>query len=41
MLYFSRIIATNKYHFSALAKDDDEIQRLEDIIKAIDKQLVV
>ena len=39
--YFSRVIATNKYHFSIAAKDDDDIQRPEDIIEATDEQLAV
>jgi hypothetical protein len=40
--YFSRVAAPNKFHFSAVAKDDDDdIQRPEDVIEAIDEQLVV
>jgi hypothetical protein len=39
--YFSRVIATNEYYFSAVAEDDDDIQRPEDIIEAIDEQLGV
>jgi hypothetical protein len=41
--YFSRVIAPNKYHFSPVvdADDDTEDQRPEDIIEAIDDQLVV
>ena len=41
MSYFSRVIATDKYYFSAAAKDDDDIQRPEDIIEATDEQLAV
>jgi hypothetical protein len=41
--YFSRVIAPNEYYFSlaADADDDVEVQRPEDIIEAIDDQLVV
>jgi hypothetical protein len=41
MSYFSRVAAPNKYHFSAPLEHSDNIQRLEDIIEAIDKQLAV
>ena len=41
MSYFSRVVAANKYYFSTAAKDDDDTQRLEDIIEAIDEQLAV
>jgi hypothetical protein len=39
--YFSRVVAPDKYHFSAVAEDDDDIQRPEDVIEATDEQLVV
>ena len=39
--YFSRVVAPDKYHFSAVAEDDDNVQRLEDIIEATDEQLAV
>ena len=39
--YFSRVVAPDEYHFSAVAEDDDNIQRLEDIIEATDEQLAV
>jgi hypothetical protein len=39
--YFSRVIAPNKYYFSIVAKDNNDIQRPEDVIEAIDKQLAV
>ena len=35
--YFSRDVAPDKYYFSVVAKDDDNIQRPEDIIEAIDE----
>jgi hypothetical protein len=43
MLYFSRIVAPDKYHFSLAADADDDVedQRPEDIIEATDDQLVV
>jgi hypothetical protein len=39
--YFSRVVAPDEYHFSAVAEDDDDIQRPEDVIEATDEQLVV
>ena len=39
--YFSRVVAPDKYHFSVVAEDDNNIQRPEDIIEAIDEQLAV
>lgn len=39
--YFSRVVAPNEYHFSAVAKDDDDIQRPEDVIEATDEQLAI
>ena len=39
--YFSRVVAPDEYHFSAVAEDDDDIQRPEDVIKATDEQLAV
>ena len=39
--YFSRVVAPDEYHFSAVAEDDDEIQRPEDVIEATDEQLAV
>jgi hypothetical protein len=37
--YFSRVVAPDEYHFSAVAEDDDDIQRPEDIIETTDEQL--
>jgi superfamily II DNA helicase RecQ len=39
--YFSRVVAPDEYHFSAVAEDDDDIQRPEDVIKATDEQFAV
>jgi hypothetical protein len=39
--YFCRVVAPNKYYFSTVAKDNDDIQRPEDIIEATDEQLAV
>jgi hypothetical protein len=39
--YFSRVVAPDEYHFSAVAEDDDDIQRPEDVIEATDEQLAV
>jgi hypothetical protein len=39
--YFSRVVAADKYYFSTVAEDDDDIQRPEDIIEATDEQLGV
>jgi hypothetical protein len=39
--YFSRVVAADEYYFSAVAEDDDELQRPEDIIEATDEQLAV
>jgi hypothetical protein len=43
VLYFSRVVAPNEYHFSPVADADDDVedQRPEDIIKATDDQLAV
>jgi hypothetical protein len=39
--YFSRVVAPDEYHFSAVAENDDDIQRPEDVIEATDEQLAV
>lgn len=39
--YFSRVVAADEYYCSAVAEDDDETQRLEDVIEATDEQLAV
>ena len=39
--YFSRVVAPDEYHFSAMVAGDDDIQRPEDIIEATDEQLAV
>lgn len=39
--YFSRVVAPDEYHFSAVAEDDDDMQRPEDVIEATDEQLAV
>jgi hypothetical protein len=43
VLYFSRIVAPNEYHFSLVADADDDVedQRPEDIIEVTDNQLAV
>ena len=37
--YFSRVVAPDEYHFSAIAENDDDMQRPEDTIEATDEQL--
>jgi len=39
--YFSRVVAPDEYHFSAMVEDYDNMQRPEDIVEATDKQLIV
>jgi superfamily II DNA helicase RecQ len=39
--YFSRVVAPDEYHFSAMVEGDDDTQRPEDIIEATDEQLAV
>ncbi|KAI7722348.1 hypothetical protein KC353_g581, partial [Hortaea werneckii] len=39
--YFSRVVAPDEYHFSAIAEDDDDMQRPEDTIEATEEQLAV
>ena len=39
--YFSRVVAPDEYHFSAVAQNDDDMQRPEDTIEATDEQLAV